>query len=75
VCECKFPWGKGEGYCFLDVIRKRLLVPAESFSMMDPLAVVEAQLGSADSWPSYELRYMLLLEPNSLVMKKVAGFM
>ena len=25
---------------------------------MDPLAVVEAQLGSIDSWPSYVLRHI-----------------
>ena len=42
---------------------------------MDPLAVVEAQLGSVDSWPSYVLRLMFMLEPNSRVMKKVAAFM
>ena len=41
---------------------------------MDPLAVVEAQLGSVDIWPSYVLRYMSLLEPNAHVMKKVAAF-
>ena len=42
--------------------------------MMDTLAVVEAHLGSVDSWPSYVLRYMFLLEPNSHAMKKVAAF-
>ena len=42
---------------------------------MDPLAVVEAQLGSVDSWPPYVLRLMFMLEPNSRVMKKVAAFM
>ena len=41
---------------------------------MDPLAV-EAQLGSVDSWPSYVLRLMFMLEPNSRVMKKVAASM
>ena len=42
---------------------------------MDPLAVVEAQLGSVDSWQSYVLRLMFMLEPNPHVMKKVAAFM
>jgi len=42
---------------------------------MDPLAVVEAQLGSVDSWPPYVLRLMFMLEPNPRVMKKVAAFM
>jgi len=42
---------------------------------MDPLAVVEAQLGSVDIWPSYVLRLVFMLEPNSCVMKKVAAFM
>ena len=41
---------------------------------MDPLAVVEAQLGSVDSWPPYLLRLMFMLESNSRVMK-VAAFM
>ena len=41
---------------------------------MDPLAVVEAQISGVDSWPSYVLRYMFLLEPNAHVMK-VAAFM
>jgi hypothetical protein len=36
---------------------------------------VEAQLGIVDIWPSYVLRNMFLLEPNSHVMKKVAAFM
>ena len=39
---------------------KRLLIRAASFLMMDPLAVVEAKLGSVDSWPSYVLRYVSL---------------
>ena len=59
----------------MDVIRKRLLGRAASFLRMDPLAVVETQLGSVDSWPSYVLRYMFFLEPNSRVMKKVAAFL
>ena len=42
---------------------------------MDPLAVVEAHLGSVDSWPPYVLRLMFMLEPNPHVMKKVAAFM
>ena len=42
---------------------------------MDLLAVVEAQLGSVDSWPPCVLRLMFMLEPNSRVMKKVAAFM
>ena len=42
---------------------------------MDPHAVVEAQLGSVDSWPPYVLRLMFMLRPNSCVMKKVAAFM
>ena len=42
---------------------------------MDPLAVVEAQLGSVDSWSSYVLRLMFMFEPNSRAMKKVAAFM
>ena len=41
---------------------------------MYPLAVVEAQLGSVDSWPPYVLRLMFMLEPNSRLMKKVAAF-
>ena len=42
---------------------------------MDPLAVVEAQLSSVDSWPPYVLRLMFMLDPNPRVMKKVAAFM
>jgi hypothetical protein len=42
---------------------------------MDPLAVVEAQLGSVDSWPPYVLILVFMLEPNSRVMKKEAAFM
>ena len=42
---------------------------------MDPLAVVEAQLGIVDIWPSYVLRDMILWEPNSRGTKKVAAFM
>ena len=42
---------------------------------MDPLAVVETQLSSVDSWPPYVLRLMFMLGPNSRVMKKVAAFM
>jgi len=42
---------------------------------MDPLGVIEAQLGSVDSWPPYVLRLMFMLEPNPRVMKKVAAFM
>jgi len=42
---------------------------------MDPLAVVEAQLGSVDSWPPFLLRFMFKLEANSRVMRKVAAFM
>ena len=40
---------------------------------MDPLAVVETQLFSVDSWPSYVLRLEFIPEPNSRVMKKVAA--
>jgi len=42
---------------------------------MNPLAVVEAQLGIVDIWPPYVLRYMFLSEPISYIMKKVAAFM
>ena len=42
---------------------------------IDKLAVVEAQLGIVDIWPSYVLRDMFLWEPNSRVTKKVAAFM
>ena len=42
---------------------------------MDPLAVVEAHLGSVDSWTPYAFRLMFMLEPNSRGMKKVAVFM
>ena len=42
---------------------------------MDPLAVVEAQLGSVDSWPEYELTRMFILKPNPLLVKHVATFM
>ena len=42
---------------------------------MDPLAIVEAQLGIVEIWPSYVLRYMFLSEPISYIMKKVAAFM
>jgi len=42
---------------------------------MDRLAVVEAQLGSVDSWPAYELRLMFILKPNPRMLKKVAAFM
>jgi len=42
---------------------------------MDPLAVVEAQLGIVDILPSYVLRNTFLWQPNSRVMKKVAAFM
>ena len=39
---------------------KRPMVRAAA--AMDPLAVVEAQLGIVDIWQSYVLRYMFLLE-------------
>ena len=42
---------------------------------MDPLAVVEAQLGSVDSWPLHVFRYMFLLETNLRIMKRAAAFM
>ena len=42
---------------------------------MDPLAVVEAQLGSVDSWPEYELTRMFMLNPNPRVVKHIAAFM
>ena len=40
---------------------------------MDQLAVVQARLGSVDSWPPYVLRFIFMLESNSRVMKKVAA--
>ena len=52
-------------------ISKRTLVRAAS---MDPIADVEVQLGSVDSWPLYILRLMFMLESNSRVMKNVAAF-
>jgi len=42
---------------------------------MDPLAIVEAQLGSVVSWPPYVLTFMFNLEPNPRAMRKVAAFM
>jgi hypothetical protein len=42
---------------------------------MDPLAVVEAQLGSVDSWPSYALRLLFMLDPYPREIKEVAAFM
>ena len=52
------------------------MVRAASFlRMSDPLAVVEAQLGSVNSWPSKVLRYIFLAEPNARVMEKLAAFM
>ena len=42
---------------------------------MDPLAVVEAQIGSVDSWPPYVLGLMFVLELSPRVMKKVAAFL
>jgi hypothetical protein len=42
---------------------------------MVPLAIVGAQFGIVDVWPSYMLIDMFLWEPNSRVMKKVGAFM
>ena len=55
VMDVQVSTGQKRRTWFQSVICKRLLVRAAS---MDPLAVVEAQLGSVDSWPSYVLRYM-----------------
>ena len=41
----------------------------------DSLGVVEAQLGSVDSWPPHVLRFMFFLKANPRVMKQVAAFM
>ena len=49
----------------MDVIYKRTLLRTAS---MDPLAVVEAQLGRVGRWTPYVLRLMLMLELNSRVM-------
>jgi hypothetical protein len=51
---------------------KMALVRAAS---TDPLAVVEAQLGSVDSWPPHVLRFMFILKPYPRVVKQVAAFM
>jgi hypothetical protein len=50
-------------------------VRGRAATAMDPLAVVEAQLGIVDIWPSYVLRDMFVWEPNSRVIKKIAAFM
>ena len=59
---CKFQHVQEQRTWCYSGICKRTLVRAAS---MDPLAVVEAQLGSVESWPSYVLRFMFMLEPNS----------
>jgi hypothetical protein len=41
---------------------------------MDPLAVVEAQLGSVDSWPPYVLRHVYA-GAHFTCNEKVAAFM
>ena len=42
---------------------------------MDPIAVVEAKIGSVDRSPSFALKLMFMMDPNSRVMKKVSAFM
>ena len=54
------------------VICKTALVWSAS---MDPLAVVEAQLGSVDSWSEYKLTRMFILKPYPRLVKHVAAFM
>ena len=51
---------------------KMALVRATS---TDTLAVVEAQLGSVDSWSPHVLWFMFILKPNPRVVKQVAAFM
>ena len=43
--------------------------------MSDPLAVVEAHLGSIERWPSSVTMGMILVEPQASVTKRVAAFM
>ena len=51
---------------------KMALVRAAS---TDPLVVVEAQLGSVESWPPHVLRFIFILKPYPRVVKQVAAFM
>ena len=42
---------------------------------MDPLRAVEDTLGDVESWPTYIIYNMFLVEPNTISVKKVAAFM
>jgi len=42
---------------------------------MDPLKVVEDILGNVESWPTYIIYNMFVVEPNTISVKKVAAFM
>ena len=42
---------------------------------MDPLIAVEDILGGVESWPTYIIYNMFLVEPNTISVKKVAAFM
>ena len=62
---------KNEGYGVgASYVRRHWFLAAS----MDPLAVVEAQLGSVDSWPVYELTRMFILKPYPRLVKHVAAF-
>jgi len=42
---------------------------------MDPLRLVEVILGDAESWPTYVIYNMFVVEANTISVKKVAAFM
>jgi len=42
---------------------------------MDPLRAVEDILGDVESWPTYIIYNMFLVESNTISVKKIAAFM
>jgi len=42
---------------------------------MDHLKAVEDMLGDVETWPSYVIYNMFIVEPNTISVKKIAAFM
>jgi len=41
---------------------------------MDPLRAAEDVLGDVESWPTYVIYHMFVVEPNTISVNKVAAF-
>jgi len=42
---------------------------------MDPLSSVEDVLGDVETWPTYIIYNMFVVEPNTISVKKIAAFL